>query len=176
MEKLKIALGWVLRVIPPLILLPLALIPVDIFTILFWVIGCLCLFVSAYSLISKLIKKQRSIKNFARPLLTVFVFTLAYISLHTSLEIAKSESLTKANEILSICNKGKCPKALEGWQPTEHVIGKFYIAVGGLIKYPLFYEPSEQLDSFSLTLRVSFEEEYTYFPEKGAILVDHCIW
>jgi hypothetical protein len=176
MEQLKIVLGWVLRIIPPLMLLPLALIPVDIFTILLWAIGWLCLFVSVYSLVSKFIKKKNSIKNLVRPILTVCVFALAYISLQTSFEIAKSESLTKANEILSICNKGKCPQTIEGWKPTEHVIGKFYISVGGLTKYPLFYKPSERLDSFKLTLRVNFEEEYTYVPRKGGIFVDHRVW
>lgn len=176
MERLKTILGWVFRILPPLMLLPLVFIPVDILTILLWAIGWLCLFVSVYSLVSKLIRKKTSIRNLVRPILTVCIFSLAYVSLKVSFEIAKSESLAKANEILSICNKEKCPQAVEGWQPTEHVIGNSYTFVGGLSKYPLFYEPSEHLDSFKLTLRVNFEEEYTYAPEKGGISVGHRVW
>ncbi len=176
MEQLKIILDWALRIIPPLAFLPLVFIPIDFFTFIFWAIGWLCLFLSIYSIVSKLIKKQNSTKSLIRPILTVCVFSLSYISLKTSFELAKSESLTKANEILSICKKGKCPQTIKGWQSTEHVAGKSYISVGGLTKYLLFYEPSEHLDSFKLTLRVNFEEEYTYLIEKGDISVNHRVW
>ena len=176
MKKIKTVIEWVLIVIPPLLLLPLAFIPVDILTILYWFFGWSCLFVSAFSLVFKIIEKQRSTKNLLRPILTIITFSSAYLSLSTSLDAARSEATMKADVFLSICDQGKCPAFIEGWNSSEHVLGESYTSVGYLIKYPLFYQPSEDLDTFKLSLRVSFEEEYNYKPMNGNIIVEHLVW
>lgn len=176
MGKIKTTLEWTLIVIPPLLLLPLAFISVDIHTILYWLFGWSCLIVSAFSLYSKIIEEQRSIKNLLRPILTIIIFSFAYLSLSTSLNAARVEATMKAHELLSICDQGKCPAFIEGWRSSEHVLGESYTSVGYLIKYPLFYQPSEHLDTFKLSLRVSFEEEYNYKPKNGSIIVEHLVW
>lgn len=107
---------WLGRIAPPLLLLPLFVIPFDIFTSLIWLVCGIAAVFSIYNLF----KKRAAIRNI-RPALTIIIFFSAaiYMFNHTANVHNEIDNLAfaTASVVQATCNSERvCPEPPPGWQ------------------------------------------------------------
>jgi hypothetical protein len=122
------------QVLPPLLLLPLFVMPVEVFTSLYWLVGALAALLSITTL-AKVARRPRAGEPARdrmlalRPGLTVGIFTVAAIVGFGQGGNDSAAADTFARELAratraACLRDGKCPQAPEGWnhKPGDRVI------------------------------------------------------
>lgn len=164
MGKIRKLLFWPLQVLPPLCLLPLARIPFDIVTVVVWGPAFFIGILSFVRLVKYLIKGPKpsggGASSLTRPLLTIFILILAIISVNISLKSARAFTVQKAMEINKQCQNSKCPEHIDGWEERKDSFNSETMA-GNQAKYRIMYSVSEDLNNFSLVLRINMDQFYS---------------
>ena len=173
--KIKnVIIRWVAIILPPLLLFLWVFIPIDMITILFWIVGFLIAGVSGISLLFKLIsflrigsrnKQERQFLKIQmiRPVLALIVFCLVLLSINLSLKSADNYSLRKAQEIQRICNADQtCPEMVPGWE--RGVTGDWFQSVTLYgrygTKYRIIYTVSDDKKSFHMAVKHNIDEAF----------------
>ena len=107
---------WLERIAPPLLLLPLFIIPFDIFTSLIWLACGIAVVVSLYNLC-----KRGNVNRKVRPALTIIIFFSAAIYMFNHTANVQNEidnlAFATASIVQATCNsEGACPEPPLGWQ------------------------------------------------------------
>ena len=115
-------LAWAGRLLPPLLLLPLFVMPFDVMTAMVWFIGGIA---ALYS-IAGLLKKQER-RNKIRPGLTLIIFSTGFVYMlnHTAAVRDEIDAMARqsAQAAQAGCNDaGTCPDLPPGWQDTCRAI------------------------------------------------------
>ena len=157
----RTALSWTAVVAPPLMLLPLVVIPFDLLLFPFWGIGIVAMLVSFWHIVYQMGRKYRAAihsrqygvdgKGLLRPFLTIAVMLIAFVSLSVSWNTVRAYALKVAEEVQLICiKKGECPEDIPGWTKD----GSKYVSFAGpLMRFPVFYRPTEDRKAFALYVR-----------------------
>lgn len=173
--KIKnIIFRWIAIILPPLLLSLWAFIPIDMITILFWIVGFIITGVSGISLLLKLISfvktnsKNKQERHFLKiqmikPTLAIMVFCLVLLSINLSVKSADDFALRKAQKIHRICNADQtCPEMVPGWE--RGVPGDWFQSVilyGRYgTKYRITYTVSDDKKSFSMTVKHNIDEAF----------------
>ena len=156
---------WLLIIVPPLLLCPLAVIPIrsPISLCAIWlpvlpylVASIIILIVRIVRIIKKPYDKMRRIK-LVRPTLVIVIFVLAFCCHGVSKNMANKYLFELAQDIQSRCNSnGIRPESMEGWQSGVSLLTKkcyFKSEIRKLgIRYPLHYYPSDDEKSFNVEI------------------------
>jgi hypothetical protein len=165
----KTALRWLVRVVPPLLLLPLVVIPPwDQLIFIFWLIGALAMLVSSWRIVYQIGRKcWASIfsrecnldgKALLRPFVTVGVMVIAFTSLSVSWRSARTYILKVAEQVQSTCIKsGECPGDMPGWTRDG---SKYVSLAGSLMSFPVYYYPMEDQKAFKVLVRWNYESHF----------------
>ncbi len=106
---------WLTKLVPPLLLLPLFIIPFDIFTSLLWLVCGIAAVVSLYNLC-----KRADINRKIRPILTIIIFFSAAIYMFNHTANVQNEidnlALATASIVRATCDsEGACPEQPPDW-------------------------------------------------------------
>jgi len=162
----RTALRWLARVVPPLLLLPLIVIPPwDQLIFIFWGIGAFAMLVSFWHIVYQMGRKCRAAivsrqysldgKALLRPFLTMAVMLMAFTSLNVSWRAARTYTLKVAEQVQSTCIKsGECPEDMPGWTRE----GSRYVSFAGSpMRFPVYYYPWEDRKAFKVLVRWDYE-------------------
>ena len=159
-------------IIPPCLLLLLALFPPDFGNSVFWLIGGICALVSLFSLlgifVKLLISKEISAPKCIRPSLTILMFSLAVFSINLSQQSAKDFAQSEANRIVKEYSD-IYPIVSTGWNVPEHGLKDPYIKVGWPGKHYLRYVLSKDQRSFHILLHINIDSSYSYQLKDGEV-------
>lgn len=152
---------WLKQFLPPLLLLPLAIMPPDLPTAILWIVGALACAVSIINLVRMLIRSRQlgrsAFKPAVRPVLTIVFMLLAYISIQISLANATDFARKTAQDIQQKCRAEKaCPASISGWDPRGDAFASEAYA-GALAKYRVLYGVSRDRKQFTIFLRQSID-------------------
>ena len=162
------ALSWIVVILPPLLLLPLAAIPFDLPTGIFWVIGVIAALVSFCHIVYQIGRKRWATifsrhyvldgKTLLRPFLTIAVMVLAFTSYKVSENAARTYALKVAEQVQSTCIKtGECPSEMPGW--IRH--GSAYVSTAGtLVRFAVYYNSTEDRKAFALAVRWNIDSRF----------------
>ena len=150
------------QVLPPLLLLPLFVMPVEVFTSLYWMAGFVAALLSVVTL-SRLSAKPKAgapakdRSRALRPALTLVIFAAAaFVGFRQGAgDSAAADAFARdaAREVRAACVRdGKCPEAPSGWdrKPGERVIRT---VAGRRVEYRRLDE-----GAFLITVRHPLEE------------------
>lgn len=152
------SLGWWMKqVLPPLLILPLAIMPPDLPMAILWIIGLLACVVSVINLIRMLIRSRRLGRSVfwpsVRPILTIFFMLLAFISIQVSRAQATDFGRNAAQDIQRRCHAEKaCPASISGWDPRRDAFASETYS-GALAKYRVLYHVSSDRRQFNILVR-----------------------
>jgi hypothetical protein len=164
---------WILQIIPPLIILPLFTMPMDIGTGIFWLAGIIALFVSLFSIGRKFIAHLRSkntqstLVDIIRPSLTILFMILAISSVKYSLSKAENYAFETAKYIQTKCDSDNiCPDYIPTWNQSG---GSFTCEslAGGLAKYRVLYGLNEDKKNFTILLRLNMDSHLYFYGGVG---------
>lgn len=152
---------WLKQVLPPLLVLPLAITPPDLPTAILWLIGWLACAVSVINLIRMLIRSRHlgrsAFKPSVRPILTIVFMLLALISIQISLAQATDFGRKTAQDIQRRCHAEKvCPASISGWSPRRDAFVSETVA-GALAKYRVLYGVSPDRKQFNIFVRYGLD-------------------
>lgn len=149
---------FVLNIFPPLLLLPLAAIPFDITTSIFWFPAFVSAAVSLFHSCSWCYRyfsssgKPFSKKKFVRPLTTLTIFVIAVLSVELSKIPAKEYVMREAERIQAECRRnGECPE-------MEDAFPSGLAMKGYLAKYRILYFMYGK--DFVLAVRYNIDEGF----------------
>jgi len=123
---------WIKIVFPPLLLLPLFKIPVDMITAVFWGAGAIAFIVSVVHVLAwggnKLYfmargkgEEYRLGRKLVRPLMVLIIFPLPVYTTLASRSAVEDYIKQSAAEVQKGCvEKGKCPEGIEEWANPLH--------------------------------------------------------
>lgn len=163
---------WSAIIIPPLLLIYLIWIPVDMVTLLLWFPGAIAFLISAVSTIVNFVKFLRLSKDkkeeigkikirLIRPMLTMLVFLFAILCLAASRKSADNYAATVGKKIQGICSAEElCPESIAGWSSVPEESGYnsviFYGKYG--TKYRVSYSVSKDRKSFNIEVKHNIDE------------------
>ena len=165
----RTALSWLARVVPPLLLLPIVVIPPwDQLIFIFWLIGALAMLVSSWHIVyqigrkclASIFSRQYSLdgKTLLRPFLTVGVMLMAFTSLSVSWRTARTYTLKVAEQAQSTCTeRGECPGDMPGWTRDG---SKYVTYAGSFMRFPVHYYPWEDRKAFKVLVRWNYESHF----------------
>jgi hypothetical protein len=166
--KNKSIIWWILQIIPPLFILPLSAMPMDISTSIFWGAGIIALFISMFNICRKGINlfRDKERKNFiasiTRPILTIIFMIVAISSVKYSLSEAENYAFNTAKNIQEKCNiNNSCPDFIATWNKRDDSFKCDFLA-GGLAKYRLLYDVSNDRKEFRIMLRVNIDRHLNF--------------
>jgi hypothetical protein len=114
---------WYRQVLPPLMILALTCVPLDIGTALFWLVAMLAAFVSALSPLARLSYNVFDRRGWIyllpppRSVLTIVFLALAFGAVHFSYLDAARFARNAATDIQRQCDRQRrCPDSVPGWQ------------------------------------------------------------
>lgn len=153
---------------PPLFILPLAGMSMDIHTSIFWMAGLIALCISVFNICKKVVnilrKKDRDmpLADITRPTLTILFIIMAVSSVRYSLAEAENFALNTAKSIQEKCDAtDSCPDFIATWNMREDSFECDTLA-GGLVKYRLLYDVTDDKQGFSIMLRINVDS-HLYF-------------
>ena len=166
----KPGLLWSLIIIPPLLISPLALIPIRgpatlgtvWLPVLLFVLGSIIILIIRISMIiiktiiRKPVDKLTKIK-LIRPILTIFVFISVFIYHRVSLNMANQYVFNLAKDIQTDCDSnGLCPDSILDWKEDKTIFTNSIYYSNTIYKlcipYPVNYYPSVDRKSFTIDL------------------------
>jgi hypothetical protein len=164
---------WWAIVFPPLTLMYLIFINMDIWTVMHWLMGFLVMVFSIVTLLYRSVmilqykfKRKDLDKRYElrliRPALAIFVVLLAYNMVHWSMDSADAYARDLAVDIQKKCNNEKvCPAQLDGWEEIESwsTGAMLYGKYGS--KYLIRYFAKG--NSFSLQVKHDIDEKLSIF-------------
>jgi len=167
-------LRWIAILSPPLCLIPLMFIPIDMFTIIFWELGFLLSLISTTSILARVAHLRKMGKEdtearseqkirLVRPVLTVAIFCLAILCVKASVKSADNYAIEMGKRIQAICNAQKiCPERVEGWQDADR--RAWYSSVTSYGKYGakfrIAYSIADDKQSFTISVRHNIDEGF----------------
>ena len=141
------------QIIPPLLLLPLLILPVDVHTLMLWLIGGIAALISMVTLSLALISPTRR-HNALRPFLTLLFFLLAVATAATVEALSERSSSRLIAELQETCNvNGRCPDTMAGWRNVSGTSSRrdFH--------WKYTYAPTDQYRGFALVIAMRYEAE-----------------
>ena len=169
----KTTFWWILQIVPPLIILPLFTMPMDIGTGIFWLAGIIAFCISFFSIGRKVFthlrskNKQSTLLNIIRPGLTIILMILAFSSVKFSLSKAENDAFEIAEYVQKKCDSDNtCPDYIPTWNRKD---GSFTCEslVGGLAKYRILYFVSEDKKDFTIKLRLNIDSHLSFYGGVG---------
>jgi len=162
---------WPLILIPPLFLVPLYWIRIDLLTMIFWMPAIVAVTWSAISLLINgvravvgLITGRPQVSLFKirliRPSLTIIIFLFVSLSVHLSKASADKYGIEISKKIQKRAKvDGVCPDKIEGWSTGGHDDTTCHSLYGEYgTKYPLEYIRSEGKKQFTIYVKHAFDE------------------
>lgn len=156
-------LTFAAQVLPPLVLAPLVVTPLDFGTILFWGAAAICLLVSMVSVVGRLLvlgfgaasRRGGRLLRTIRPSLTLAVVCAAWVCTQHSIYLAERELAVLATRLQEEGRRaGAYPEALPGWRVSqEHGVKRSRSTMGWTAHYTVIYEATPERDGFLLSLR-----------------------
>jgi hypothetical protein len=148
---------WLGQILPPLLILPLAIAPPDFPMAILWIIGWLAFMVSLINLLRMLVRSRRlgfsAFKPSLRPILTIVFVLFAQLSIQMSVARANEFGRKAAEEIQQRCHTEQvCPASISGWSPRSDTFVSETFA-GALAKYRVLYSVSGDRKQFSVLIR-----------------------
>ena len=163
--------GWPAIILPPLPILLLCFVPLDMATTPIWLIGWIAFIISVIFILMRVIKilfLERSnnlqrkvlVLKLVRPLLVVIFVILAHLLIKLSIASADQYALKVAREIQRETKmKGVCPENIEGWSPARYGCGHRDILYGEYgTRYVIRYFFSEDKKEFEIIVRHNIDE------------------
>ena len=150
------------QVLPPLLLLVLVFIPVDVITILAWGVGAIAALVSVFTLARKVVAWLRTRRPdwmlAIRPALTIVLFAVVTIvnrgKVSEEAQAADEVARAAAGEVQAACKRdAKCPAAPAGWS-LDADTGRALKVVG---RIPMRYDRSRDGAEFRVSVRHELE-------------------
>jgi hypothetical protein len=169
----KTIFWWIMQIAPPLIILPLSTMPMDIGTGIFWLAGIIACFISLFSIGRKVFthlrnkNKQSTLVDIIRPSLTIFFMILALSSVRFSLHKAENVAFETAKYVQKKCDSDNiCPDYIPTWNRID---GSFTCEslVGGLAKYRVLYGVSKDKKIFTIMLRLNMDSHLYFYGGVG---------
>jgi hypothetical protein len=171
--KKKSIIWWILQIFPPLFILPLSTMPIDIVTSIFWFAGLIAFIVSFLNVgrkILSLIRNKESkliLLDMIRPTLTIFFIILVISSVKYSLSKAESFAFETAKNIQNRCNVDNiCPECIPTWEKRDDSSICESIA-GGLAKYRVLYLLNNDKKQFRIMLRIYIDRFLIFYGGVG---------
>lgn len=160
---------WTAIIYPPLGLLTLIWVPVDIASVFVWGPAAFAVYVSVTTsvintihIVYRILKKRNSSDlpiRFIRPFLTALCFFISLFTVETSLALADKYAVDTAREIQSSAEtKLTCPQQIKGWQTPpstkydHNVTSEYYHKKYGT-RHLIKYIASDDLQSFAIEVR-----------------------
>lgn len=148
------------QILPPILILPLSFVPLDLMTVLFFLPVFVCCFVSLFSVVklvfrilSQPAERNQSAFRLLRPILTIFFTFLVFSALAFSYNSATTLGRKIAASVQLECDKsGSCPKTLPGWRSRNDAYTSDLVA-GEFAKYPILYRVAKDQKAFRLYVR-----------------------
>jgi len=169
---MKTLLVWGKIVIPPLLMVPLAFMPMDFGTGFLWFIA-FCVFLKssiglARALYRRLAEKERFKKEQLRPLLAVVILVLAVVLVTASLRSADNFARRLAAAVQAQCRQeGRCPDRVDGHGLDFSRPGFGRCEYGDYgARYTVAYVLSEDKRGFEVRVRHNIDE---FFIVKGGV-------
>ncbi|MBN2018901.1 MAG: hypothetical protein JW749_01610 [Sedimentisphaerales bacterium] len=167
-------LRWVFIIVPPLGLLFLINIPIDIGSFMFWMPADIIFICSICSIVLKilwaLIRKMRNKPallpplsiRLIRPAMIILILPTVHRIVTLSRESADTFAIETASEIKKICDSnGRCPDFITGWEADKSgriccrtIYGKYGT------KYPVRYNISRDGKEFWVWVNHAFDEDF----------------
>jgi len=152
---------WLTQILPPICLLPLVVVPIDLGTMIFWgpayMFG-MGSFVNIISFVVRwLMRSKVKVSLLVRPILTICVLVVATLLVSRSVDSAIKFAHRKAIEINKQCNQNECPQFIEGWRRESFACDTL---AGDLATYRVKYRVSDDLHEFTLDVRISIDHFY----------------
>jgi len=150
-------LWWLGQILPPLLILPLAITPPDFPMAILWIIGWLASVVSLINLLRMLVRSRRlgfsAFKPSVRPILTIIFMLFAQLSIQMSVARANEFGRKAAQEIQRRCHAEQvCPASILDWSPRSDAFVSETFA-GAWAKYRVLYSVSGDRKQFSVLVR-----------------------
>ena len=169
----KSLIWWILQIIPPLFILPLSTMPMDISTGIFWLAGLIAFIISFFNvgrkILSSFFRKESkpAFMNLIRPGLTTFFILLAISSIKYSLWKAEDFAFESAKSIQEKCNSDNiCPECIPEWNKHDDSLICESLA-GGLAKYRVIYGVNADKKEFSIVLRMNIDRQLNFYGGVG---------
>ena len=166
-------LWWIMQIIPPLFILPLSTLPMDINTGIFWLAGIIASFISIFSIGRKILARFRnkddksSFIDLIRPGLTMIFMILAILSTKYSVSKAENDVFEIAKFVQTICDsENHCPECIPKWDRTDSPF-QCEASFGGLVKYRALYGVNEDKKEFSIMLRLNIDRNIYFYGGVG---------
>ncbi len=141
------------QIVPPLLLLPLLIMPVDVHTLMLWLIGGIAALISIVTLSLALLAPTLRHKAL-RPFLTLVFFLMAAATAATVEALSERSSRRLVAELQETCNaNGRCPDTLPGWENASGTSSRrdFH--------WKYTYAPMDQNRGFALIIAMRYEAE-----------------
>ena len=164
----KLVVRWILILLPPSFLLPLAVYPMrNPLTMIIWIPAFVVLLVSIIVFILRIVlwltnpSDRILMLRLTRPLLTILVFVFAFSCHAISKDMAIAHAIDFAKEIQRICvSTGSSPTSIDNWYERKGLFGdpnSFSISIYKLeIPYGITYHPSKDKKDFTVYLSIGF--------------------
>ena len=169
----KSMIWWILQIIPPLFILPLSTMPMDIGSGIFWLAGLIASIISFFNVGRKILslffrKESKPIfMSMIRPCLTIFFILLAISSIKYSLSKAEDFAFETAKSIQEKCNSDNiCPECIPEWNKQDNSLICESLA-GGLAKYRVIYSVNGNKKEFSIRLRMNIDRQLNFYGGVG---------
>ena len=166
-------LWWIMQIIPPLFILPLSTLPMDINTGIFWFAGIIAAFISIFSIGRKILARFRhkddksSFIDLIRPGLTLIFMILAISSVRYSVLKAENDAFETAKYFQMMCDSDNlCPEYIPKWDRTDDSF-QCEASLGGLVKYRALYGVNEDKREFSIMLRLNIDRHIYFYGGVG---------
>jgi hypothetical protein len=164
---------WALILLPPLLMIPLCRINVDLMTSILWTpvyVAVLWSVISIIINIRRLYRRDAQVsppfKNikirFVRPVLTIIIFLGVRTVVSMSILSADKYAIETAKAIQNrVVAEGSCPRKIEGWSDGSHesVASECFYGKYGT-KYPVRYRISDDGKDFSISVRHNIDEGF----------------
>jgi hypothetical protein len=177
-------LRWIFILLPPLSLLLLMWVPIDLITTALWGPAMLAFVISIISIvyrltcayINKLKKKPPSpitLKiELIRPILVVLIFPTVFGITKLSQKSADIYAAKTAKNVQRMCNEnGVCPEFIEGWEvgvESWYASSKLYGRYGS--KYIIRYCIEDDPNGFTIIVRHNIDEGFYIYGGVGKTL------
>lgn len=167
-------LRWGCIILPPFLLVPLILVPLDIGSVGLWVPAMLAMLFSVGSVVVNVavavvrkVRKQDAVGRrlavrLIRPLSVVCIFFCAINTVMLSRKSADIYAVEVGRRIQRACDaNGVCPKVVKGWEQSGGGQLAYQILYGKYgTKYPLSYSVSEGGKEFVIRVRHNIDEVF----------------
>ena len=181
-ETSHVAVKWFWVFIPPLFLLPLATIPPNVITVLFWFAGTIYVLGSAISIVTTLykyiFKSQKNHFFLIRPLLTISIFLLCVLSISISEKRAIKFARTAATEVQSKIDLGECPTSISGWSNRGEGKDGYTseTEVKTIAKYYVTYFVKNNCETFRMWVYINIDLDHVFIGGRNKTLIEEKNW